>query len=86
MKIHFRFDDTDGEHTHTTLYIGGRMVGQLIMSPEEAVWLDHILGKGAEAINRSAAPVLVDYITSGQCPGPRDTDATTSYYDPTTKT
>jgi len=50
-----------GGHAHVTIFMNGANCGNLTLRPAEAIWLNHILQKGCEALK-------FKFIASG--PGP----------------
>lgn len=64
MKIHYRFDSTDGHHTRATIFVNGANCGSLCMSPDEADWFYLVLDIGCSALSpESLTPI--DFVGSG---------------------
>jgi hypothetical protein len=60
--LKLRFDDTHQKrHAPCTLFFNGVCVGSLVFTKEEAIWFDHILNRGCEALN-------FNYVTTGKGP------------------
>ena len=64
MKIHLRFRDHNQQHTRMALFVDGRGVGELCTSPAEAVWLEHVLAKGCEALSPPGRQPM-EFVSSG---------------------
>jgi hypothetical protein len=59
LKMRFAETTENDNHIRCTIFFNGVNVGTLTLLKSEAIWLDHILGKGCEALN-------FHYITVGK--------------------
>jgi len=58
MRIHYRFDSSNEQHTHQTIFINGRNCGTLCTSPDEADWLYLVIEKGCEVLSPKGLPPI----------------------------
>lgn len=69
--LHLRFDEEiSNRHSSVSIFVNGKNIGRLKLAPAEAIWLDHILEKGCEALS-------FEFIASGKGPDcdPAEIDA-----------
>lgn len=71
MQIHLRFDDNTPQHTRVTLFVSHQNVGQLCLSPAQAIWLHHILHEGCKRLSPPGTKPI-KFFSSGKPPLPTD--------------
>jgi hypothetical protein len=68
MRVHLRYDQTVAQHTQVSLFVDGELCGQLVLSPEQAIWLQHILMKGCQALRLPGEEGPFAFLASGSAP------------------
>ena len=68
MKVHWRFDSYDGQHSKVTLFVNGGNAGHLTLSAAESLWLHFVLAKGCQSLSPPGMKPI-EFVASGKPPG-----------------
>jgi hypothetical protein len=69
MKVHLKFEEEIQGNSHISLRIDKALVGNLTMTPAQAVWFHHILSSGCSTLSPPGLK-KIEFWSSGKTPQP----------------